>query len=68
MNKALSLAIFAGGVLLLIFGFIEYDSTSSDLSRFFSDAPTDKSIWLLVGGTVAIILGGFSLSRGGKLT
>jgi len=68
MNKALSLAIFAGGILLLIFGFIEYDSTSSDFSRFFSDAPTDKSIWLLVCGTVATILGGFSLSRGVKLT
>ena len=68
MNKALSLALLAGGVLLIIFGINAYDSTSSDISRFFTGSATDKSIWLLVGGVAASIVGLVGLSRGLKAT
>ena len=68
MNKALSLALLAGGILLLIFGIIAYDSTSSDISRFFTGSATDKSIWLLVSGIAATIAGLVGLSRGLKVT
>ena len=67
MNKALALVLLTGGIVLLMYGFIEYDSTSSDISRFFTDSPTDKSIWMILGGTVATVLGAFGLSRGVKL-
>jgi len=63
MNKMLSLALLAGGILLLIFGIIAYDSTSSDISRFFTGSATDKSIWLLVCGIAATIAGLVGLSR-----
>jgi hypothetical protein len=66
MNKSVSLALLAGGILLLIFGIIAYDSSSSDISRFFTGSATDKSIWMLLGGVVgtAIGLGGlFRVSR-----
>jgi hypothetical protein len=66
MNKAFSLGLLAGGILLLIFGIIAYDSTSSDISRFFTGSATDKSIWLLAGGVAATIAGLFGLSRGAK--
>lgn len=66
MNKAISIAILAGGILLLILGIDAYDSTSSDISRFFSGSATDKSIWLLVGGAVATVLGLVSLVRKSK--
>jgi hypothetical protein len=66
MNKSISLAILAGGILLLIFGFNAYDSSSSDISRFFTGAATDKSIWMLVGGAVVTVLGLVGLSRGMK--
>jgi hypothetical protein len=66
MNKSISLAILAGGILLLIFGFNAYDSSSSGMSRFFTGAATDKSIWMLVGGAVVTVLGLVGLSRGMK--
>ena len=66
MNKAISLALLAGGILLLILGINAYNSTGSDISRFFSGSATDKSIWLLVGGVVVTVLGLVSLLRGSK--
>jgi len=66
MNKAISLAVLAGGILLLIFGINAYDSSSSDISRFFTGSATDKSIWMLVGGLVVTVLGLVSFARGSK--
>jgi uncharacterized membrane protein len=65
MNKAISLAVLAGGILLLIFGINAYDSSSCDISRFFTGTATDKSIWI-VGGLVVTVLGLVSLARGSK--
>lgn len=64
MNKAVSLALLAGGILLLIFGVSATRSFSSDISRFFTGAPTDKAIWMLIGGTVLSIVGVVGLFRG----
>ena len=66
MDKAISLAILAGGILLLIFGISASNSVSSDISRVFTDAPTDKAIWMLVGGVVLTIIGLVGLLRGLK--
>jgi Protein of unknown function (DUF3185) len=52
MIKAVSLALLAGGILLTIFGIAAMNSASSDISRFFTGAPTDKAMWLLIGGIV----------------
>ena len=64
MNKPISLAILAGGIVLVIYGVAASNSFSSDVSRFFNGSPTDKTIWLLVGGIVAIIVGVAGLLRG----
>jgi hypothetical protein len=66
MNSAVSLAILAGGILLMIFGVAASKSFSSDISRLFTGSPTDKAIWMLVGGVVAIIIGLVGLLRGSK--
>jgi hypothetical protein len=66
MNKAISLAVLAGGILLLIFGINAYNSSSSDISRFFTGSATDKSIWMLVGGVVVTVLGLVGLFRRSK--
>jgi hypothetical protein len=57
MSKSVSLALLAGGILLLFFGIIAYDSSSSDISRFFTGSATDKSILMLVGGVLATVMG-----------
>ena len=66
MNKLISLAILAGGIVLVIYGVAASESFSSDVSRFFTGSPTDKTIWLLLGGIVAIIIGLAGLLRGSK--
>jgi multisubunit Na+/H+ antiporter MnhB subunit len=57
MNNIAGLAILALGIVLLIFGFNESHSFSSDVSRTFTGNPTDRSMWLIIGGAVAIIAG-----------
>jgi hypothetical protein len=64
MNKTISLAILAGGIVLVTYGVAASKSFSSDISRFFTGSPTDKAIWMLVGGVVAIIIGLAGLLRG----
>jgi hypothetical protein len=64
MHKAVSLALLGGGILLIIFGVIAAQSFSSDMSRFFTGAPTDKAIWMLISGVVLSIVGVVGLLRG----
>ena len=69
MNKIISLVLLVGGIVFIILGISAMDSFSSDVSRFFSGSPTDKAIWMLIGGIVATVvgLGGVSLgSRSSK--
>jgi hypothetical protein len=66
MNKPLSFALLAGGILLIIFGVNASNSFGSDVSRFFTGSPTDKAIWMMVGGVVAAVVGLLGLVRGTK--
>ncbi len=64
MNKAIAAALLAVGILLVILGVHASQSFTSDLSRFFTGSPTNKAIWMLIGGVVACIAGVFGLARG----
>jgi hypothetical protein len=66
MDKTISLAILAAGIMLVVFGINASNSISSDISRVFTDAPTDKAIWMLVGGVVVTIIGLVGLLRSSK--
>lgn len=66
MNKSISIALLVGGIVLIVFGINASNSFSSSMSRAFTGAPTDKAVWMLVGGAVAAIAGMFGLARGGK--
>jgi multisubunit Na+/H+ antiporter MnhB subunit len=68
MNNIVGLAIFAVGIVLLVFGFNASHSFGSDVSRFFTGNPTDRSIWFLVGGAAAVIVGLVVAIRGGRRT
>ena len=66
MNRLISLALLVGGIVLIIYGLAAADSVTSDVSRFFTGNPTDKTMWLLIGGIVASIVGAAGLLRGAK--
>jgi hypothetical protein len=57
MNKIISLALLIGGVVLMIYGINSTNSFGSDVSRFFTGSPTDKAIWMLLGGIAAAGVG-----------
>ncbi|HVY71136.1 MAG TPA: DUF3185 family protein [Verrucomicrobiae bacterium] len=57
MNKGIGVALLAIGIVLMVFGIKAMDSFGSDVSRFFTGSPTDKSMWLLLGGLFATIVG-----------
>ena len=58
IRTALGAALLVGGVLLLAFGITEADSFTSDVSEVFTGSPTDRAMWLLVGGAAAAAFGG----------
>jgi hypothetical protein len=66
MNKLVSVAVLAAGIVFLIVGFNASNSLSSDFSRFFTGNPTDRAIWMLVGGAVLTVAGLVGLTRGSK--
>ena len=61
-----SIALLVGGIVLMVFGVSALDSLSADISRFFTGSPTDKAIWMLVGGTAAAVAGAVGLFLGSK--
>jgi hypothetical protein len=63
MNKAVSIALLAGGIVLIVIGVNATKSFSSDVSRFFTGSPTDKAVWMLIGGIVAATIGLFGVTR-----
>jgi len=58
MNKSIGIALLVLGIVLIIFGINASNSIGSDFSRFFTGSPTNKSIWLLLGGIGSLIVGG----------
>jgi hypothetical protein len=57
MNKSIGLALLAVGIALIVFGIDASDSFGSEAKRFFTGTPTDKSMWLLLGGIAATTIG-----------
>ena len=66
MNKAIPIALLAGGIVLIVIGVNATKSFSSDVSRFFTGSPTDKAVWMLIGGIVAAVVGLFGAMRSGR--
>lgn len=65
LYKGLSVGLLVAGVVLIIWGVSASESFSSDVSRAFTGSPTDRTIWLLVGGIIMSIAGAFGLFYGG---
>lgn len=64
MNKQLGIVLIVGGIFLTVLGVSASESFSSEVSRFFTGSPTDKSIWLLLTGVTLTAAG--AVARLGK--
>jgi len=64
MTKVVSTLILVAGIVLIAFGVSATRSFNSDVSRFFTGSPTDKAMWLLIGGIIVSIVGLTGLVRG----
>ncbi|HWD19427.1 MAG TPA: DUF3185 family protein [Verrucomicrobiae bacterium] len=66
MNKALSIGVLIAGVVLIVFGVSASNSFGSSVSRAFTGAPTDKAVWMLVGGIIMAVAGLVFTLRGSR--
>lgn len=66
MNRLAYILLLVLGIVLITYGLSALDSVSSSFSRFFTGSPTDKTMWLLIGGIVAVVVGLFGTVRGVK--
>ena len=57
MTKIFALALLVVGAILVVYGIGASESLASDFSRFFKGTPTNRSIWLMIGGGVLGVAG-----------
>ena len=57
MNRFVGGGLIVVGIILLIAGLNAQDSLSDRLSRAFTGSSTDKTIWMFIGGALAVIVG-----------
>jgi hypothetical protein len=66
MIKLISAALLAGGIVLIVYGVNASNAFSSSVSRAVTGEPTDRAMWLLIGGIAAAAMGAVGLFRGQK--
>ena len=57
MQKFAGIAVLVIGIVLIVWEASASQSLSSDISRLFTGSVTNKAIYLVVGGAVALIAG-----------
>jgi hypothetical protein len=62
-NKAIGLGLLAVGIILLVFGLNASDSIGSEMKEFFTGTPTDKSVWMILGGVLLGVVGLVAVAR-----
>lgn len=63
MPRAISIALIAVGVVLLIWGYNSSEAFASEMSEALTGNPTDRTLWLVIGGVAAVVIGGVGLIR-----
>ena len=66
MNRSLGIVLLVIGIILLMYGLDSSASFASSISKFFSGAPTNKSIVLLAIGGILTVSGFVSLFGGNR--
>jgi hypothetical protein len=63
MERAIGIALIIIGVVLLIWGVNASQSFGSEVSKTFTGSPTDRSIYLIIGGIASAVIGLFLTLR-----
>ena len=63
MKKVIYVVLLVGGILLLYFGYDEYQSLGSEIDQAFGGSGSSQAIWMLVGGAAAAVGGLVGLVR-----
>ncbi len=61
MKKMISAALVIGGILLLYFGYQEYQSLQSEIEEALTGSPDSSALWMMIGGAAAVAAGLFGL-------
>jgi hypothetical protein len=62
--RIISLALLVGGIALTKYGYDASNSFGSEVSKVFTGNPSDRSMYLLVGGIVMMVFGAGGLASG----
>jgi hypothetical protein len=66
MQRLTGIVVLVVGIILMVYGVNASQSPSSEISKFFTGAATNKALYLLVGGAVAVIAGGSMAATAGR--
>ena len=64
MKKIVWLSLLVIGIVMMVLGVQAMTSLESDVNRLFRGTPTDKSVWMLVGGILCAMAGGYGVWKG----
>jgi uncharacterized membrane protein len=64
--RTLGIVLLVVGVLLLFFGLRATDSVGESITEGVTGSYTNRTLWLIVGGAVAVIAGGALAFVGGR--
>jgi drug/metabolite transporter (DMT)-like permease len=56
-DRIIGISLLIVGVALLIAGVNASESVSSEFSKLFQGVPSDKAIWLMLGGALVAAIG-----------
>ena len=66
VSRGLFIACLIVGVVALTLGVIASESISSDFSELFRGRPSDRAVWLMLGGGITTLGGLIGLARGSR--
>lgn len=58
LRRVVGIALLIGGLVLVAFGMDASQSFASEMSEAFTGSPSDRSVWMLVSGSIAAVAGG----------
>ena len=64
ITRIVGIVLIIVGAILLYFSYEASQSIASEVSEMATNEPTDNTIWYLIGGVAAVIIGLYATIRG----